>query len=103
MDKKQGGQQAEEQADEVFPVDEGGPVEKVEKPKLVTSIASTVDEGGDEAARSIGKPKEDPLTASAQTSAFKAAESVRNLAEIAGDDDEEAEKASTDVPAAARE
>jgi PAS domain S-box-containing protein len=58
MDKKQGGQQAEEQADEVFPVDEGGPVEKVEKPKLVTSIASTVDEGGDEAARSIGKPKE---------------------------------------------
>ncbi len=42
---------------------------------------------------SIGTPKEDPFapSPSAQTSILKAAESVRNLAEIAGDDDEEAE------------
>ena len=46
MDEKKAGQQAEEPIDEVFPVDEAK-AEQPEKPKLVTSIASTVDEAGD--------------------------------------------------------
>ena len=56
MDEKKAGQQAEEPIDEVFPVDEAK-AEQPEKPKLVTSIASTVDEAGDAGSRSIGKPK----------------------------------------------
>ena len=41
---------------------------------------------------SIGKPREDPLAPSGKVSVFKAAESVRNLAEIAGDDDDDEAK-----------
>ena len=42
---------------------------------------------------SVGRPKEDPMAPSGKVSVFKAAESVRNLAEIAGDnEDDEAEK-----------
>jgi len=57
MDEKKSGQQAEEPMDEVFPADEGKG-EQPEKPKLVTSIAATVDESAEDAARSISKPKD---------------------------------------------
>ncbi len=38
---------------------------------------------------SVGKPSEDPIVPAGKVSVLKAAESVRNLAEIAGDDDDE--------------